>query len=221
VFLRVEGDARALIAEGKNLPLQVATQGEAQWALVYTGGEALRASVVADGATGTSALAQPVIAVIQHVLQGPFAGLVLDHFSGPARLMLPRDLLERAVKDTRPDLAIKTLLAAPRTEATAGEIVTAIAEGPVWVAASRPPEGQAPGIAEARSADGTRFLELFTHPLEVFALRPGDQPVPVKTAQLAAALRSDEGISGVILDPAGPWIQLSRDDLAPIFAVED
>ncbi|AZS36012.1 hypothetical protein CVS47_00611 [Microbacterium lemovicicum] len=221
VFLRVEGDARALIEAGENLPLQVATQGDAQWALAYSGGDALRASVQADGATGTSALAQPVTAVIQHVLQGPYAGLVLDHASGTSRLMLPRDLLERAVKDTTPELRIKSLLAAPRTAETAGQVVEAIAAGPVWVAASRPAEGQTPGIAEARSADGTRFLELFSHPLEVFALRPNDQPVPVKTAQLAAALRSDEGISGVLLDPAGPWIQLSREELAPILAVQE
>ncbi len=40
-------------------------------------------------------------------------------------------------------------------------------------------------------------------------------------AQLAGALRNDEGIAGVLIDPGGPWIRLSRDDLAPILALAD
>jgi hypothetical protein len=38
-------------------------------------------------------------------------------------------------------------------------------------------------------------------------------------AQLAGALRVDEGIDGVIVDPGGPWIRLSRADLAPLLAL--
>ena len=42
---------------------------------------------------------------------------------------------------------------------------------------------------------------------------------PMTAAQLAKALRADQGIGGVIVDPGGPWIRLSRADLAPLLAL--
>ncbi len=56
-------------------------------------------------------------------------------------------------------------------------------------------------------------------PLELVALGRGDQPAKVTPEQLARALRSDDGISGVIVNPAGPWIRLSRAQLAPVLAI--
>ncbi|WP_438353685.1 SseB family protein [Microbacterium sp. CJ88] len=218
VFLRVRGDARTLLSRGEDLPLLVASQGDLRYVLVYSGGEALQASVRDDGDTETSAMAQPVTAVLQHVLAGPYAGIVLDHSSAPARLVLPRDLLEKALADTSPELTVKSLLSAPRTDATAAEIVAALPEAPLWIAANKTPDGQV-GIAEARSPEGDRFLEVFSHPLEVFAMGRKDQPVTLTVSQLAAAVASDEELSGVLLDPAGPWIQLSRSDLASILAL--
>jgi hypothetical protein len=218
VFLRVKGDARELLSAGKDLPLMVASQGDAQYVMAYSGGEALQASVRADGDVQTSAMGQPVTAVLRHVLSGPYAGLVLDHASAPARLVLPRDLLEKALGDASPELTVKSLLAAPRTAATATEVVAALTGAPLWIAANKAADGQV-GIAEARSAEGERFLEVFSHPLEVFALGRKDQPVAITAAQLAAALASDEGLTGLLVDPAGPWIQLSRTDLAPVIAL--
>jgi len=47
----------------------------------------------------------------------------------------------------------------------------------------------------------------------------GDRPAPLSAAQLAGALRSDEGINGVVINPQGPWVRLTRDDLAPLLAI--
>ena len=77
------------------------------------------------------------------------------------------------------------------------------------------------GVAEARTDDGARLIELFSHPLEVASSLRGDRAAPMTAAQLAGALRNDEGSAGVIIDPGGPWIRLSRDDLAPILALAD
>jgi hypothetical protein len=44
----------------------------------------------------------------------------------------------------------------------------------------------------------------------------GDNAAPITAAQLSRALASDEGITGVVVDPAGPWIRLTRDDLGPV-----
>ncbi|MFE1665450.1 SseB family protein [Microbacterium sp. P02] len=219
VFLRVHGDARTLLAEGQDLPLAIATQGDAQFVLVFSGGEPLQASVRADGQTDTSAMGQPVLAVIRHVLDGPFAGMILDHASVPGRVLLPRQLLQRAVDEADPELTVKSILAAPRTEATASEIVAALPTAKLWIAAGKPEGSDAFGIAESRTPEGDRYLEVFSHPLEIVALGRSDSPLPVTAAQLGGALKSDEGISGLLVDPAGPWIRLQRDDLLPVIAL--
>lgn len=219
VFLRVHGDARTLLAEGKDLPLAVATQGDDQFVLAFSGGESLQASVRADGNTDTSAMGQPVLTVIRHVLSGNAAGLILDHASSPGRVILPRQLLQRALDEADPELAVKTILAAPRTDATASEVVAALPTAKLWIAANRPEGSETIGIAESRTADGERYLEVFTHPLEIVALGRSDQPVPVTAAQLGAALASDESITGLLVDPAGPWIRVKRHDLLPVIAL--
>ncbi|MFT2612702.1 hypothetical protein, partial [Escherichia coli] len=79
-----KGDARALVAEGKDLPLAIATRGDEQLVLAYSSGQALSQAVEADCDRDTSAMGQPVMAMINHALSGPFAGVVLDHSSGDA-----------------------------------------------------------------------------------------------------------------------------------------
>lgn len=220
VFLRVKGDARALLAEGKDLPLAVANRGDEQLVLAYSGGMALRASVEADGDHDTSAMGQPVMALLQHVLGGSYAGIVLDPASGDNRAVLPKALLERMVAEVDPELRIKTALCETRDETTASTIVDAIvAEAPMWIAVAQTEEGGPVGVAESRSAGGERYLEVFTHPLELLALGRGDQPLPVKPLQLAKALAGDAELTGVLIDPAGPWIRLTRDELAPVIAL--
>lgn len=218
LFLRVKGDARALLAEGKDLPLGVAAVGGKQFVLAYSSGSALRQSIAADGETDTSAMGQPVLAVVRYVLAGPYAGLIIDNSSAPARAVLPRELLEKLLDQADPSLEVKTLLSGDRTDATASAVADALTRVKFWVAVNRSEEGRF-GVAEARTADGARLIELYSHPLEVASLQRGDQAAPMTAPQLAGALRADEGIGGVIVDPGGPWIRLSRADLAPLLAL--
>ena len=82
-------------------------------------------------------------------------------------------------------------------------------------------EGGVPGLAEGRLPDGTRYLEVYSHPLEVAVTGRGDNAAPLTGAQLAKALTTDAGLSGVVVDPAGPWIRLTRQDLEPLLALAD
>ncbi|MGZ0711576.1 SseB family protein (plasmid) [Coraliomargarita sp. W4R53] len=217
LYLRVKGDARALIAEGKPLPLSMATLGEKNYVLAYTSGAALQESVRADGDTATSAMGQPVLGVIRHVLAGSYAGVIIDHASAPARVTLPRELLEKVMAAIDEKLTIKTLLAAERTDETAAAVAMALETVPMWIAIGKTPDDR-PGVAEGRSADGSRFLEVYSHPLEVAAVGRGNHSAPITAAQLATALKGDEGLSGVVVDPAGPWIRISREQLAGLLA---
>ncbi len=217
LFLRVKGDARALLAEGSPLPLAVIKADGRQFALAYSSGAALQASVRADGDVDTSAMGQPVLSVLRHVLDGPYEGLVIDQASAPARAVLPRPLLEKVIEKADPALTIKTLLAAERTPDTAAAVAEALTRVPLWVAVGQVEDGR-PGLAEGRSEEGARYLEVYSHPVEVAVMGRGDQAAPLLGAQLARALDGDPELSGVIVDPAGPWIRLSRAELAPVFA---
>lgn len=225
LFLRVKGDARTLLEQGKELPLAIVRNGDEQWVLAFSSGAALQRSVQEDGDTDTSAMGQPVMAVLSHVLAGSYAGLIVDGASAPARLVLPRELVERMVQQADPKLALKTLLAAPRTAETAAEIARAMVDAPMFVAVNKAPPDESGqermGVAETRDEQGGRILELYSHPLEVVAMGRNDQPLPFTAKQLAGALSEHGGLAGVVLDAAGPWIRLGRDDLAPVLALAD
>lgn len=220
VFLRVKGDARALLAEGKDLPLAVATAGERTFALAYSSGAALQASLRSDGDVDTSAMGQPVLNVLRHVTAGAYDGIIIDHASAPARAVLPKELLQKVLEQADPQLTLKTLLSGERTSATTAAVTAALTHAPLWVAVGTAAGGQ-PGLAEGRLPDGSRYLELYSHPLEVAVMGRGDNAAPITGAQLARALRGDAGLSGVVVDPAGPWVRLSRADLAPVLALAD
>lgn len=224
LFLRIKGDARAMLAEGRELPLAVARRGEESYVLVYSSGAALQAALVADKDSDTSAVGQPALTILKHVIAGPYAGLIIDGSSAPARAVMPRAVVEAAVNQADPELRIKTALASPRTPETAATVATALTEAPLFVAVNESgpaAEGEARrfGIAEARTSDGRRLIEVYSHPLEVIARGRGDRPMPFMPEQLGASLRDHEAVAGVIVDAAGPWIILDRDDLAPVMAL--
>lgn len=223
IFLRVQGDARALIADGKPLPMQTGRRGEQQFVLVYSSGAALRDALKADGDQNTTAVAQPVSTILQHVLQGTYDGLIVDPASPPARAVLPRAVLETAFSQADPDMRVKTLLTQPRTPETASTIGAALAETRMWVAVREVDQpggdGTAWGVAEARTSEGERFLEVFSHPLEIVAMGRSDKAIPFEPAQLGAALRAEPKLTGVIVDGAGPWLRIRRDDLGAVLAL--
>ncbi|GAA1687742.1 hypothetical protein GCM10009808_00920 [Microbacterium sediminicola] len=219
LFLRVKGDAKKLLAEGANLPLAVTNIGDKQFILAYSGVEALKASLAADAAADTSAMSQPARAVMRFVLAGTYAGVILDPASAPARAVLSRELIAQLVEQADPDTLVKQTLAAPRTAKTPTDVVNALGAAKLWVATNKPAGSDRMGVAEARSKEGERYLEVFTHPVEIAALGRGDRPAPITGAKIGAALRADANLSGILIDPAGPWIRLSRAELQPLVAL--
>jgi hypothetical protein len=219
LFLRVKGDARALLAEGKPLGLAAVTVNGRPHTLAFSSGAAIQASIRADGDKGTSALGQPALTVLRNAIHGPAEGLVIDVASAPARLTLSRELIERMLAGIDEELTLKSLLAGDRTPKTAPAIAEALTRVPFWVAVNTSDDGSVRGVAEGRTEDGSRFLEVYSHPLEIVAMGRGDQPAPMTGAQLGAAFASDSGLTGILIDARGPWIRLTREDLAPVIAL--
>ncbi|WEK62373.1 MAG: SseB family protein [Candidatus Microbacterium colombiense] len=220
LYIRVNGDARAQIAEGKPLAVAVVRDEERQFMLAFSSAAAVRESVKLEpDPAATSAVAQPVTSVLQQVIAGDFAGLIVDNASAPHRVVFPTELLEKTLEQADVDMTVKTILASPRSQDSGSKVGEALAEKRMWVAVNDGSGTGEVGIAEAQTADGKRYLQLFTHPLEVIALGRGDRPLPFSPEQLAKVLSSHTDMAGVIVDSAGPSMLIERDALAPVLVL--
>ncbi|WP_336645855.1 SseB family protein [Microbacterium sp. USHLN186] len=220
LYLRVHGDAREQISAGKPLSVGVVRDGDRSFMLAYSSGRALRDSVQgAEDAAATSAIAQPVTAIYQQVVSGGFNGIILDNSSAPHRAVFPTELLQKALEQGDEDMAVKTALAAPRDEQTPVRVAEALARTRSWVAVNDGGNGQPVGIAEAHATDGRRFLQVFSHPLEVVALGRKDQPMPFQPEQLAKILSEHSEIAGILVDIAGPSLAIERDALSAVLVL--
>ncbi|WP_315637403.1 MULTISPECIES: SseB family protein [Microbacterium] len=217
LYIRVSGDARAQISEGKPLAVAVVRDGERQFMLAFSSAAAVRDSVQLEAdPSATSAVAQPTTSVMQQVVSGDFAGLIIDNASAPHRVVFPTELLQKTLEQADVDMTVKSLLAAPREQDSPAKVGEALATTRMWVAVNDGSGTGQVGIAEAQTADGRRFLQLFSHPLEVIALGRGDRPLPFEPDQLAKVLSSHSEMAGVIIDSAGPSMVVERDALAPV-----
>lgn len=220
LYIRVNGDARAQISEGKPLSVAMVRDGDRQFMLGFSSAKAVRDSVLLEAdPAGTSAVAQPVISVLQQVVAGDFTGLILDNASAPHRAVFPSELLQKTLEQADETMTVKTLLAGPREQDTAVKTGEALATTRMWVAVNDGGGTGDVGIAEAQTADGKRFLQLFTHPLEVIALGRGDRPLPFAPEQLAKVLAGHADMAGVVIDPAGPTLVVGREALTPVLVL--
>lgn len=217
LYLRVAGNVQELMAAKQPITLAVSTMGDKRYLLAYTGVDMLRESVAADGDTNTSAIAQPVMVVFANALQAGHDGVILDPTNEGGRIILPIDLIAKSIQEADPEHTLKTLLSGARTPETPAAVVDALTRVKVWVAGRKLEEGV--GMAEARTATGERLLEIYSHPLEVLGTGRNDQPLPLEPAQLGAVLATQTGLDGVVIDPAGPWMGIDRERLAPVLAL--
>ncbi|WP_194764558.1 SseB family protein [Microbacterium sp. UFMG61] len=221
LYIRVNGDARAQISEGKPLSVAVVRDGERQFMLGFSSAAAVRDSVQLEkDPTATSAVAQPVTSVLQQVVSGEFAGLIVDNASAPHRVVFPTELLQKTLEQADVDMTVKSIVASPRQQDSAVKLGEALAAKRMWVAVNDGAGTGQVGIAEAQTPDGKRFLQLFSHPLEVIALGRGDRPLPFEPLQLSKLLSTHSEMAGVIVDPAGPTMVIERDSLSAVLILD-
>ncbi len=224
LFLRVKGDAREQAEAGQELQLSILRDGERNFMLAFSSGRALQQAVQADQDTDTSSFGQPAVLVLRHAYEAGFAGLIIDNASAPARIVVPRDLIERILNESDTEFGLKTVIAAERDEDTVARAVDAMRTARMWVAVGVAGEQDGEpvrGVAEARTADGARYLQVFSHPLEVVALERDEQPAPFDAEKLRSVLRDHSSLAGVLIDAAGPHLRIEAADLAPLIADGD
>lgn len=224
LYVRAQGDAQALLAAGEGLNLAITTHEDKRFLLVFSGGAQLQASareeIAADPSAAISALGQPAHAVLRTAVDSGYDGIYLDHANPGARLVLPVDLVRKALEEgPAVPFELKELIAGPRDESTAARITDVLTRVSVWVAGGQDASGEI-GLAEARG-QGKRRLEVYSHPVEVIAMGRGDRPLPLTPARLGRVLASEPGLDGVVIDAAGPWIEIDRASLAPVIALAD
>ncbi|MFT4233968.1 MAG: hypothetical protein QM607_03050 [Microbacterium sp.] len=221
-FLRVKGDARAQIAEGKPVSFGIARLRDENYLIAFSSGRALQDAVKADGDTSTSAVAQPVGALLKQVVEGDFGGIIIDNASAPHRVVLPKKIIEQAWTQADKDFRVKNALTAERAADTPHRVAAILAgEPPLWVAVGKNKDDDKPGVVEARLADGTRLVQVHSHPLEVVVQGRGEKALPLSVANLGKLLRDNPGVAGVLIDPAGPLMTLTREELAPVIALAE
>lgn len=203
------------------IPLGVHRDPEgAVYLLAFTSSRELEKTRTADGPV-TGVAVDAVWALRQATGDG-YAGIVLNPADGKASAVVPKTLIVRLFGDGRNNDLAKQALAQPREPDALQQLVAALAAHGGFVAgrAEVDEDGnrKTVGIAETRLGE-RRLLEVFTSPIEIAALGRGDDAYPVTAAELAAALRSDEGITGIIVNPAAPWLDVDRAQLAPLLDV--
>lgn len=218
LYVRAQGDAQALLAAGEGLNLAITSWDDKRFLLAFSSGAALQASAAAEDAAATSAVGQPAHAVFRTAIDGGYDGVYLDHATPGSRIVLPIQLISKAIDEGAPvPFELKSLLAGPRSDESIATIAEVLTRVPVWVAGNTDPSGRM-GLAEARS-ENKRLLEVYSHPLEVIAMGRGDRPLPLTAEQLGKTLASETGIDGIVIDAAGPWAELDRAALAPVLAL--
>lgn len=203
------------------VPLGVHRDPEgAVYLLAFTSRSELEKTRTVEGPV-TGVLVDSIWALRQAAGEG-YAGIVLNPADGTASAVVPKTLIARLFGDGRNNDVAKEALAQPRDADALEQLVAALAAHGGFVAgrAEVDEEGnrKSIGIAETRLGE-RRMLEVFTSPIEIAALGRGDDAYPVTAAELAAALRSDEGITGIIVNPAAPWLDVDRAQLGPLLAV--
>lgn len=157
--------------------------------------------------------------VLDQVISGGFDGLVVDQASAPHRVSIPTQVIQSLLAEAEPNFTIKTLLAAPRDAETIASLVEALTTTNTWAGGHESDAGQI-ALAQIENPDGSgNYLLLFSHPWEVTVLGNSDRPLVMAPKDLARTLAAQPEIAGVIIDPAGPSIAVSRKALERVVAL--
>lgn len=217
LYVRVPANSQDAIKAGQPVPVGVArNEAGESYLLVFSSAKALFDSIkLLPDPQNAAGMAQPASLVLKQVVDGEYSGVVVDNDSAPHRAVFPKELIARALAEGDPEFRVKTLLTQPRSPEGVAQVALALTQTPIWVAVGQVDGGS--GIAEANMSTGKRYVQLFSHPIEVAAMGRGEQPGQLTPAKLRKVLEVADHTDGVLIDPAGPSMIIPRDLLVAAF----
>lgn len=165
-----------------------------------------------DG-TQHQSLAQPAAAVLEMAKKQGAGWLFLD--PAASKVALSSKDIDVALRHLRND-RISAAIAATEAGGPRRAVVDALrADGPILLAGemrSSDEHGEQPRLRMLARPDGSRALLVFTSAPEIAARHPQDGVISTTTAKLRAQLRTSTLFSALVVNPAGPSAEVSREE---------
>lgn len=164
--------------------------------------------------TQYQSIAQPAAAVLELAQRQGAAWLYIDPAEKTAALSAAD--IDFALRHPRNDRLSAAIAAADAGTGSRAEVITAlVAEGPLLLA-GQPAEGQGsdapPQLRVTRRDDGSTALVAYTSAPELTARDLRDGIVTTTTTHVLEQLQQGP-FAAIVINPAGPWIELRREEL--------
>lgn len=166
--------------------------------------------------TRVQSVAQPASAVLEMAKRQGAGWLFIDPAETTAALSSAD--IEGALRHPRNEALQRVIAAADAGLATPADVLAALrVDAPLLLAgaleAGQVHEGK-PRLRVSRRPDGTVALLAYTSAPEVAAREPRDGVIPTTTTKVLEMLRGSSTLSSLVINPAGPWVELSAEELA-------
>lgn len=160
-------------------------------------------------------LRQPAAAVLEMVKRQGAGWLCLD--PADATVALSAKDVDFALRHPRNDRLSRAVTAGERGGSRAAIVDALRADGPLLLAGELA-EGQRrdekPRLRMTKQPDGTMSLLAFTSAPEIAARNPQDGVIVTTTSKVLEQLRGSSTFASLVINPAGPWVEIKRDELA-------
>lgn len=166
------------------------------------------------GATQHRSLAQPAGAVLEMAKRQGAGWLYID--PADETVALGAKDLDFALRHPRNDRLSRAIGAGEAGGSRAAIVAALRADGPLLLAGELA-EGQLrdekPRLRMTKRPDGSMSLLAFTSAPEIAARNPQDGVIPTTTAAVLEQLRGSSTFASLVINPAGPWVEIMRDEL--------
>lgn len=160
-------------------------------------------------------LRQPAAAVLEMAKRQRAGWLFID--PADETVALSAQDVDYALRHPRNDRLSRAIEAGERGGSREAIVAALRGDGPLLLAGELR-EGQSreekPRLRMTKRPDGSMSLLAFTSAPEIAARNAQDGVIATTTAQVLEQLRGSSTFASLVINPAGPWVEVRRDELA-------
>ncbi|MGV8894962.1 MAG: SseB family protein [Rhodoglobus sp.] len=199
------------IAEGSTFAFREGTGPDGERALFAFTRQAEVVRMHEDAPAAVQTVAQPAAATLAFAAEQGYTWLYLDP-AGPTCGVKLADI-EFALKTARND-AVKTALDTDGPTWMKTAVIDALSKGGTLLyAVNETPDGVQ--VRTSTNPDGQHVALAFTSAAEVVVRSTSDSWTAIDVSRIVSDALG-ENFSGLVINPAGPWVELGRDDLLQV-----